>query len=268
MKRLRDRECRNRSSYDPFRVIRLPTRRFRGRCPRLLTPALPGQRALDTDFSPGTRSGSEDERGKGSRKTQNNGNKAKKLLKTKDLKFCKVQKRTENELKFECQMRGLDSKSGFGTSPNPVIPGEGGMILRLTTAHENGLVGVKPCVFNKSSGHFQGSRSCPSADGHPETMKTDDSRRMWRGRLARGRGSVPLPRAGRMPARQRAGRPRHDSKRARNLALALCSAKHLGRAGFLALLAMTEPKETRNRGSKAKKLLKTKDVTYYPEFVD
>jgi len=171
MKRLRDRECRNRSSYDPFRVIRLPTRRFRGRCPRLLTPALPGQRALDTDFSPGTRSGSEDERGKGSRKTQNNGNKAKKLLKTKDLKFCKVQKRTENELKFECQMRGLDSKSGFGTSPNPVIPGEGGMILRLTTAHENGLVGVKPCVFNKSSGHFQGSRSCPSADGHPETMK-------------------------------------------------------------------------------------------------
>jgi len=34
--------------------------------------------------------------------------------------------------------------------------------------------------------------------------------RMWRGRLARGRGSVPLPRAGRMPARQRAGCPRHD----------------------------------------------------------
>ena len=51
------------------------------------------------------------------------------------------------------------------------------------------------------------------------------SRRLWRGRLARGRGSVPLPRAGRsdswtpmesvglrqseMPARQRARRPPH-----------------------------------------------------------
>ena len=34
--------------------------------------------------------------------------------------------------------------------------------------------------------------------------------RMWRGRLAPGRGSVPLPRAGRMPAPQRAGRPHHD----------------------------------------------------------
>ena len=33
---------------------------------------------------------------------------------------------------------------------------------------------------------------------------------MWRGRLGRGRGSVPLPRVGRMPARQRAGRPHHD----------------------------------------------------------
>ena len=32
---------------------------------------------------------------------------------------------------------------------------------------------------------------------------------MWRRRLACGRGSVPLPRAGRMPARQRARRPRY-----------------------------------------------------------
>ena len=39
---------------------------------------------------------------------------------------------------------------------------------------------------------------------------------MWRGRLARGRGSVPLPRAGRMPARQRAGRPRHDFQSSRS----------------------------------------------------
>jgi hypothetical protein len=165
----------------------------------------------------------------------------------------------KNEANFERQMRGLDPKSGFlGTSPNPVIPSEGCMILRLTTVHENGLVGVKPCVFNRNSGHFQGSRSCPPADGRPETMKTDDSRRMWRGRLARGRGSVPLPRAGRMPARQRAGRPRHDSKRARNPALDLCSAKHPGRAGFLAPLGMTEPKENAKSGEQSQEVIENK----------
>jgi hypothetical protein len=43
--------------------------------------------------------------------------------------------------------------------------------------------------------------------------KWTDSGRMWRRRLARGRGSVPLPRAGSMPARQRAGRPHHDFQR-------------------------------------------------------
>ena len=58
-------------------------------------------------------------------------------------------------------------------------------------------------------------RWCPSADRHLETMKigrwwTDEVRR-----LARCGGSVPLPRAGKMPARPRAGRPRHDFQSSR-----------------------------------------------------
>ena len=39
---------------------------------------------------------------------------------------------------------------------------------------------------------------------------------MWRGRPARGRGSVPLPRAGKMPARQRARRPHHNFQSSRS----------------------------------------------------
>ena len=36
------------------------------------------------------------------------------------------------------------------------------MILRLTTLHENGPVGAKPSVFNKSSGYFHGSEESRS----------------------------------------------------------------------------------------------------------
>ena len=36
------------------------------------------------------------------------------------------------------------------------------MILRLTTLHENGLVGAKSSVFNKSSGYFHGSEESRS----------------------------------------------------------------------------------------------------------
>jgi hypothetical protein len=45
------------------------------------------------------------------------------------------------------------------------------MILRLATLHENGFVRAKSFTFNGIFRYFHGSRSCPSADGHPETMK-------------------------------------------------------------------------------------------------
>ncbi len=45
-------------------------------------------------------------------------------------------------------------------------------ILRLTTVHENGLVGAKSCVFNKISGYFQGRSD--RFLGEPELAFGDD----------------------------------------------------------------------------------------------
>jgi hypothetical protein len=56
-------------------------------------------------------------------------------------------------------------------STSPVILSEDSMILRLATLHENGSVGAKSFTFNATFRYFHGSRSCPAADGHPETMK-------------------------------------------------------------------------------------------------
>jgi hypothetical protein len=47
----------------------------------------------------------------------------------------------------------------------------------LATLHENGLgaadwVSQEGQGFTPSRRHFHGSRPCPSADGHAETMKT------------------------------------------------------------------------------------------------
>ena len=67
--------------------------------------------------------------------------------------------------------------------------------------------------------------------------------------------------------------PTLSAAKGRNLALALFSAKHPCRAGFLVLrpkafgrrvapLGMREQKETQNRGNEAKKSLKIKDVTF------
>jgi hypothetical protein len=53
----------------------------------------------------------------------------------------------------------------------PVILSADSMILRLTTLHENGSVEAKSFIFNGTFRYFHGSRSCPSAGGHPETMK-------------------------------------------------------------------------------------------------
>jgi hypothetical protein len=86
----------------------------------------------------------------------------------------------------------------------------------MATARRVGTSGRKAASSRRTSRclrhrHFQSSRSCSSANEHPETMKMG-------GRLARGRGSVTLPYAGRacpersegMPARLRAGRPPYD----------------------------------------------------------
>jgi hypothetical protein len=56
--------------------------------------------------------------------------------------------------------------------------------------------------------------------------------------------------------------PNLSAAKGRNLALVRFSPKHPGRARFLASLGMTPRRKTQNRGNEAKKLLKTKDITF------
>jgi len=59
-------------------------------------------------------------------KTQNRGNEAKKSLKTKELDFYKVRKRTQNKHDFEPQLHVFDAKRGRSANswqaPSPYRP--------------------------------------------------------------------------------------------------------------------------------------------------
>jgi hypothetical protein len=200
----------------------------------------------------GVASGPHSERQYNARKHKNNTIEASMLLKTQD----GIGKRTQNELKnepgFECQMRELNSNSELFRA---ACVQAGGIAPRNAEGHGKGPrseAWSNPRkiqeIYDRSQYVIENTGSASKNEPKTNSKRSLFERKMD-GLDPKSR-SVEISPDGIIPSG------------ARNLALAHLFGERRGRARFVSLFGMTKPRKTQNRGNKAKKLLKIKDITF------